>query len=139
MGARLHIDFSSDGTAGEGGFSLVEVMVAILILSVISLGSAYCTIMSLKVEKRNVRNAVAQELAVQKMEELAAMNPSSLSSANSVTESNVTYKNISYTRTTSISVNADNSRSITVTVNGNNSSLGGSASISTTYALWGRS
>lgn len=121
----------------QSGFSLVEALIAMLVLSVLALGMAHSTILAYKIEKRNLRNSVAQELAVRKMEELAAINPAFLDGNDSASET-VTSDGIPYTRTTSVTVNDDNSRTVTISVAGARAELGGTATIANTFALWGR-
>ena len=121
----------------NGGFSLIEVLVAMALLSVVMLSLSYNVIVSYRLMKRNERNSIAQQLAFEKMEQLAAVRPLSLSSANDLTETKVR-SNISFTRTTTVLVNTDTSRTVTVSVNNNVHSLGGSASVTNTFVSWVR-
>jgi len=121
----------------ERGMSLLESLAAISILSVVGLSLTYSTIASYKLTHRNIRNSVAAQLALEKMEELAARNPSTLSSADNEFEEEVLVDNMAFNRNTEIEVNIDGSRTIFVDVDTNNESLGGRSSMINTFALWG--
>jgi prepilin-type N-terminal cleavage/methylation domain-containing protein len=121
----------------ERGMSLLESLAAISILSVVGLSLTYSTIASYKLTHRNIRNSVAAQLALEKMEEMAARNPSTLSSADNELEEKVLVDNMSFSRNTEIEVNVDGSRTIFVDVETNNESLGGRSSVVNTFALWG--
>jgi len=121
----------------EKGMSLLESLAAISILSVVGLSLTYSTIASYKLTHRNIRNSVAAQLALERMEEMAARNPSTLSSADNELEEAVYVDNMSFSRNTEIEVNVDGSRTIFVDVETNNESLGGRSSVVNTFALWG--
>lgn len=121
----------------EKGFSLIEVLVGFSILSVVALNITYSSILSYKITKRNIRNSIASQLAHERMEDLAAVSPANLGDTYDETESDLEVENISFTRVTEVTVNADNSRSVTVTVTANAEELGGAAEVSNTFALWG--
>src|SRR4051812_39628763 len=93
----------------EQGFSLIEGLVAIVILSIVSLHVAHSTIYSYKAIRRNERNSIAAQLAALKMEQLEGITPKNLTAANGGTES-IVQDGINYTRTATIVVNADKSR-----------------------------
>jgi len=123
----------------QQGFSLIEVLVAMVILSVVGLAVANNTIKSYSFMKRSIRNSLATQLALDKLEMVSAVNPTTLDSSDNTVETSVISKNISFTRTTTITVNSDNSRTVTVEVNGNTESLGGRAIYTNRLSLWGNS
>lgn len=124
---------------GIRAFSLLEVLAAILLLSITSLGVARSTIISYKTMLREEHQAAALQLARLKLEELAAQSPITLNDANSSVETNVAFGAMKFNRTTVVLVNADNSRTITVNVMNTNPALGGHATLTDTFALWGTS
>lgn len=123
--------------SNQRGMTLVEVLVALVLLSVVPLGLTYSSILSYKVIHRNQRHSVASQLALDRMEDLAATNPANLNDTFDETENNVVVDGASFTRITEVTLNADNSRTVLVTVTGNEASLGGRATVSSTFALWG--
>lgn len=123
-------------TTKERGFTVIEVLVSIVILGVVGLAVAMNTIKSYTFLKRGIRNSYAAQLALDKIETLAAKDPSTLSSANNQTESGLSWRNVKFNRTTTITVNSDGSRTISVSVTGANKSLGGKANMVSTLPLW---
>lgn len=122
----------------ERGFSIVEVLVSISILAVVGLSIASSTINSYVFLKRSFRSSLASQLALDKLELLATVNPDTLTTANNSTETNLKRDSVTFTRTTTITVNADNSRTVSVSVSSTSGS-GGKASFTTTLPQWGNS
>lgn len=123
----------------QRGYSIIEVLVATVLLSLVSLGLASSTTTSYVTLKRTLRHAAATELAQSKMEELAAINPLSLSAANNATETGVISHAMTFTRTTTVAVNSDGSRLVTVAVTGDAVGMGGKATLASTFTPWGNS
>ena len=121
----------------ETAFSLLEVMAAILLLSITTLGITRSTILSYRTGLRNERNGIALQLALQKMEDMAGVNPVTLSDANDAVETPLVIENLRFNRVTNVTVNGDNSRTVSVVVNSNKPELGGHAELENTFALWG--
>ena len=123
---------------GESGFTLIEVLVSMLILSVMSLGVAMNTLGALRTAKFTEINHAASTLAISKMEEFAAMNVSALSSSLDATETAVTWSDFqtTFTRTSIITENADDSRTVNVTVSSNNPKLATTVEFETTFVDW---
>jgi prepilin-type N-terminal cleavage/methylation domain-containing protein len=122
----------------EEGFALVEVLVSITILAIISLGVTKNLVAALRTAKFTELNHAASSLAISKVEELAAVDVNSLDSSYSGTESAVSWTglNISFTRQTTVTVNADESRTVAVVVSSNNPRMTTSVDFSTTFANW---
>lgn len=118
------------------GFTLIEVLVAIVIVAVVSLSTTYSTISSFALYHHSTRAALARQLAFARMEELAARNPLLLSEADNSIEEDLLINNISYNRSVAVLVNPDGSRTVTVTVQ-NNRTASITAQFSNTFALWG--
>lgn len=118
------------------GFTLIEVLVAIVLVAIVSLTTTYSTINAYALYNHSTRAAFARQLAFSAMEELAARNPSTLDQSDNSVESDLRIGEVSYTRNISIVVNDDGSRTATVTVvNNRTSSI--TAQFSNTFALWG--
>lgn len=124
-------------TGSQRGFSMVECLFALAILSVSALAVTQGSIYSLVHMKRAIRQNIAQELALSKLEEYAAIDPSTLDSGDDSNEPSLSVDNISFSRQVAVTVNSDNSRTVTVTVATNESSLGEEIVLENTFALWG--
>ena len=121
----------------EKGFSVIEVLVALVILSIVGLAAARNSIMSMVVLKRSIRTSVATQLAIEKLEELGSIDPVSLDSTDNSNETNLLVDKMQFTRTATITVNADGSRSVSVVVTISDAQLGGTHTASSRFPLWG--
>lgn len=119
----------------ESGFSLIEALVSISILAISMVGIAKSMQVSFDTTKHTVRESVAHDLASQKLESLLSISATNLSSSNNASES-LTSQGIAFTRVTTVTVNADSSRTITVVVTGT-LGKGGDATVSAVASLWG--
>ncbi len=126
---RLHI---------KRGSSLIEVMVAMAILAIVGLGVAQSAIYGIKYQKSAEIGNVARNLAISKAERLSAIPLNTLDNSYDSIESNLTAPGhtIIFRRTTDITVNADGSRSIDITVSTTNPVLLNVATYSTRFAPW---
>lgn len=123
----------------ELGFSLIEVLAAMLIISVISIGVHTSTVGALYTAKKTEINHAATSLVISKVEELSAIETKDLTAADGGTESNVAwpaYTNLDFTRVTTIVVNADQSRTVTVSVSSNSTYIPTTVEFTTTFAVW---
>lgn len=119
------------------GFGIIECLIAVTILAIVALGATYNTMYSISNSKRAMRSQVALELAESRMEGLAATDPSTLDSTDNSSETGLHSMNVSFSRQTTVVVNADGSRTVTVVVSPTNSSLVGSHTLTSTFLLWG--
>jgi type II secretory pathway pseudopilin PulG len=117
---------------------MMEVLVAIGVLGIVALSTSYSTIVAYKIMKRNRRNAIAHQLCLEKMEQLAAVSPALLSDADDLTETPVTVDNVNYIRQTDVTVNSDNSRTVTVSVTPEVSGRAKGITLTNSFPLWGR-
>jgi prepilin-type N-terminal cleavage/methylation domain-containing protein len=124
-------------TRSERGLSLVESLVAIVILAITGLSLAHTMISATRYTRRAERNSIATQLAFEKMEQLAARSPATLGDAFDLTETALTVNRIAYNRTTNVTVNADGSRTVVVDVWPRDSSLGKRVTYQSTFARWG--
>lgn len=138
MISRHETGVTSLPEAQEQGFSLLEVMVSIGLFAVMASAISGSLTTAMRVAKLTEIHFVASSLAAGKIEELSSVDPLDLDSSDNQTESAVVVDgyNMSFTRTTAITINADNSRTITVNVSSNNPGLPNNVNFSTTFALW---
>ena len=122
----------------ELGVSMLEILVIIILLTITAAGITTGVRTSLMTTKLTEYNHIASSLAVSKMEELASVNVSFLDNSYNANETAVTWpgSNETFTRVTSVVVNADDSRTLTVQVTANNEKLGTTVEFSNTLALW---
>ena len=121
----------------EAGTGLIDVLVAMLLLSFLGASLSSSTNLSFSAFKRAKRQSLASQLAIETLESLAATNPANLDDADDLVETGISRESVTFNRTTDVTVNADGSRTVTVTVTGAKSKLGGSASYTSTYPMWG--
>ncbi len=122
----------------ESGFGLLEVLVAMVLASLITVGIALNMATALKVGKLTEAHFAASTLANSHIEELAAVDALDLDASYNETDTQVTFPglNINFNRSTQVVVNADNSRTITVSVTSTHAGIPTFARFSTTLALW---
>ena len=122
----------------QGGFSLLEVLVSMTILGISGLAIAVTGIQSLHVQKLIEINHIANSLAISKMEEFASISTIDIVPGMSAVEPNVSWPGLqsSFSRTTLVTENADDSRTVRVTVKSSNTKLPTTVSFETTFALW---
>ena len=122
----------------QRGFSMVEVLIGTFLLAVMGLALSNSLIYSIRSHKYVEIGNVAKNLAVSKTEELSGVRIDLLNDSYDSTENNVAVSGhqITFKRVTNVTVNADGSRTIDVTVSSGSNTLLSSASYSTTYAPW---
>lgn len=121
----------------EKGISLLEVLATISLLAMVALGTTANTIFAFQTNKRTQISNFAHNLAMAKIEEFAGIDVSTLDDSDDSVESNILVAGLtlSFTRTTNVTVNADNSRSVAVTVRCNDPKFTGTSSYTSTFAL----
>ena len=115
------------------GMTLIELMVALALIGVAFMALANSTQTSLIHFKRSLRETYATEIAIERMEELSAMNPLDIPAG--VTAENISRGKVGFTRTVEVTVNVDRSRAVSISVTGHDPKLGGRCSISSTLPL----
>jgi Tfp pilus assembly protein PilV len=121
----------------DAGFSLTDVLASLLILSIAALALTKNTVTSLSTAKRALRTSVAAHLAQDRLEELLAINPQTLTEADSEVATPVIEQGITFVRTTNLPVGSDGARAVTVTVEPVPSDRGAAATLRTVIPLWG--
>lgn len=122
----------------ERGITMMEVLVGLLLMGIIGMMFASSFTTGLRVATITAANHAASCLATSRMEELAAVDTLDLDSSYNENAVSVSWPDISFpfARTTQVITNADNSRTITVSVSSTNSAVPTSVSFSTTLAMW---
>lgn len=122
----------------EGGFTILSVLVAVVLLAIVSLALSRNTMSSLRIMRLTEVNNAASNLAVSKIEAIAANDAANIDASMSDIENPLVYPGMSvtFTRTTTVVVNADNTRTINVQVASNHSALPTTVNFSTALSLW---
>lgn len=128
----------AESEKGEQGFSIIEALVSILLISIMSAGIFASTRTSLRTTKLVEYNHIATSLATSKMEEIASKNVSFVTTADGGVETAVPWPGLNETfrRETTITVNADDSRTVTVVVNSNSDTLPTEVEFTNEFAHW---
>lgn len=121
----------------EGGVSLIEVMASILISSIIALGILKSAIAANNTSARSIRDNIAMQLAIEKMEEFSRTDPSTLDDGDDLSESGVTRDTYSFARISDVTIEADGTRTVNITVTSDATKTGSSVTIENSFALWG--
>jgi prepilin-type N-terminal cleavage/methylation domain-containing protein len=135
--ARADMRAQALPASSEQGMTLIEVLVAILLIGIVSMAVAVNTINALSVAKKTHINYLASNLALSKVEQLAAYEASQLS-ALSTTETHLTTAgtDLTFKRTTTIVKNSDNSRTITVRVDSESAAVPTHVTFTSTLSVW---
>lgn len=115
------------------GFTLLEVLVATLILGVVMLGITQSTQTSFKVSYRTIRDSQNLALAQARLEELAAMDRAAIDTSLNGTQI-VQSKGTTYSVSTVINENEDGSALATVNVS---NSASQEVELSMLFSPWG--
>lgn len=125
-------------TRTECGITLMEVLVAIIVLAIMAAAGISNLIIALKTAKYTEVNFAANSLAISKVEEIAAIDVGNLNSNYNEVEPAVTWPDLAltFTRTTTININGDDSRTVDVSVMSNSPAVATNVTFSTTLAVW---
>lgn len=119
----------------------MEVMVSISILAIMSLGLGRSIVTALTNHKTVQVNSALNLLGVERLEEYAAINPQSMDNdSHDDTETGLTLSylsnEITFTRVTNVTVGADASRTVDVTVTCSHPKFPKSLSFQAVYSRW---
>ena len=122
----------------EAGVTVIEAVVSIVILSIVGIAITGNLFVALRTAKTTEINHIASSLAASKLEELSAIDPIDLGPAFSEVEEEVVWPdlNMSFTRETEVTINADSSRTAKVIVMSNHSALKSKVQFQSNFALW---
>ena len=120
------------------GSSLVEVLVAVSIFALIGLSATRSAMSSIRYQKNVEVSNIARNLAISKAETLSGVRIDLLTTASGGTESDLSVPGhtIKFTRSTTVSVNSDGSRTISVVITSSSPLLLSPVSYSTRFAPW---
>ena len=120
----------------ERGFSLVEMLASCGIFAILGLGLANSILMMHQTRGKTYHNSLASQIAIESIENFQSYDPATLTSANS-SSATVVRDGIRFLRRIIVSVNTDQSRSVNVQVTCPSCKLGGQATVSNNFPLWG--
>jgi type II secretory pathway pseudopilin PulG len=120
-GSWYHDETGACWSCDDEAFGLLEVLFAVVLIGIVATAVSLSVVSSAQTIKRTQVNYMASNAAISKIEEFAALDPESFDEGDSDTETNLTISGsaLSYTRETTIDINADGSRSVTVNVSSN--------------------
>lgn len=121
----------------ESGLTIVEVLVAATLLAVVGVGITKSSITITQQNNRTVYRSQAIELATDKLEELATVNPELLSDDLDGTQS-LTHEGHSFTRIVDVTIKSNRARHVLVTVRSNAPGVSVEVALENSFALWGR-
>jgi Tfp pilus assembly protein PilV len=124
--------------AGEEGFSLLEVLVAMIFTGIVSIAITSSVLLALRTEKNTEVHFAASVLASDRMEQLFSVDASDIDATYNEVDTNVQWGDLNFyfLRSTNVVVNADESRTVTVDVRTDNASFPVDVSFTSTLAVW---
>lgn len=121
----------------QAGFLQIELLVAFTALSIVGLGVSYSMVSVFKNNITNKRGYAVIQVAEEKMASYAVTNPELLDNTYDGSEF-VSFKDIQYEVTTDVTVLANRSREVEVTVVKASDPNVGKITITNSFALWGK-
>ncbi len=118
----------------QEGFSILEILVSLSILSIVGMALSQATTAMLKARSIALYKQGATQIAFETVESYASLNPSTISAAS--TTDAVTRSGRAYSRTTTVSINPNGSRTVNVQVQPAREGQNGSARLSGTFTSW---
>jgi prepilin-type N-terminal cleavage/methylation domain-containing protein len=136
---RLRLARERCRSQGCAGFTLIEVMVAMMVMGIAASAAVMSFTTSLQVWKHTEAHNAASDLAASRVEQLTAVPATSLTAA-AYNETNQPVSwpglGIQFLRNTTITPNTDGSRSINVKVWSNDMRIKTSVNFVTRFAQW---
>lgn len=119
----------------DRGITIVEILVAVALLAIMGVSVSRSLIFITSENSRNITRALALKLALDRLEELAAVNPLTLSDSNDASGT-VTENGRTFTRTVDVTRLDGGSRRVVVTVVNNAPVIPISVTVQNTFAPW---
>ena len=137
MAAALEIKHP-DSNLSEDGFTVVELMLGILIISIMGLATMSSIVGSYRIAARLELNYSAHFLAIAKAEELSSIKVDNLDASDSSSETGLLAPgyNLTFSRVTTITVNADETRDIAIQVSNEEGPYTVQITYNTTLSSW---
>lgn len=121
---------------GKKGFLLLELLLAMVLLAFFTLSIMSANLSVLRSRAANKSRMIATEIAARTLEQYAALNPINLSSANDFIDS-VEQSGFTFSRSVTVSILADQSRQVVVSVANAGGNEATTVSLSGVYSMWG--
>ena len=121
----------------EHGAALLDVLIALVLISLISAGLTLNSITASQALLKLQRKIYSQQLAQSKLEEFAMIDPSLLDDSYDDLELGVQAEGIDFVRQVDVTVNADGSRSVEVSVAPASTSPNGGVTLTNRFVEWG--
>jgi len=118
------------------GFTLIEILVSVSLISILAAGLSQTMITVTDLTMRSAYRSEAMQLANDRLESLALVDPSTLDVDDSLTEQ-LRVGAHRFVRTTSVSVRPSGVRRCAVTVQPQQARLNFKIELSNSFALWG--
>jgi type II secretory pathway pseudopilin PulG len=123
-------------TGSERGSTLIELLVALGLVGIMNLAITKSAVLSAASQGFAENRSIAMQLAMNEIEKFAAIDPTLLMAASGGTTT-VTREGKQFTRVTTVTVNADSTRTIHVNVTNVVAHLKGTVDLEETFPLWG--
>ena len=125
----------------EKGVGLIEILFSLWLIAIMSLGLGSNIVSTFRTHKSVLISEAVNDLAIERVEVYSSINPLEMTQASHGDSENsltVPYiKNMTFTRTTTITVNADTSRTINVVVTCNHAGFANkTTTLETTFIRW---
>ena len=130
------VDTHTVRNSHEDGSALMQVLVALTIIAVMSLGLIEGTMTTNRLTTKATYHLQTSLLAQNQMNELASMNPELISSFDG-TEETIEVDNVEYLRTISVTIESDRTRRVVVTVTALDTNQSAETTLENGFALWG--
>lgn len=132
------IDSDVSDSKSQAGFLMLELMVALVVLAIVGLAVTTSAYSGLRFQKQAEIGNFARNIAVSRIETLAGVPTASLSSSYNETNTSVTQTgtNVVFRRSTTITTNADGSKTVSVTVSSTSALLSSPITLTSQFASW---
>jgi len=121
----------------QAGITLIEVLVSMVLLAVFGLAITMTTVRAFQYTKYTEVSHAASTMAISKLEEISSLDTADLNVGLNGTEAGLTWaslNNFTFNRTTTLVINGDNSRTVTVNVISLDAPMNANVTFDTTIA-----
>lgn len=122
--------------SSERGFLMIELMLVIVLLALFGLSLLRANIMTLTSRGTAELQSLAAQLAAEAVEEYAGIDPINLDNADD-RDDVVVRRNHRFARSINVTVNSDQSRTVSVDITSLNPRFRASVNYSSRFAMWG--
>lgn len=125
-----------EGEQSESGFLIAELMLVLILLGIFGLSLLRANLMSVSSHGAAEMEALASEIGAEAMEEYAGIDPINLDDADDRSDTVERGTHV-FNRVVNVTVNADSSRTIVVTIASQNPRYTTSVTFQNRFAKWG--